>query len=156
MNDFTDALATFATGVVVVTVREGRDDIGTTVTAFASVSLDPPLVMVSVAEESYLSEVLHRCDRWAATVLSAGQRAVAGRFAAEGRPSARLLLAALPHHRGPRSDALIPSDGLAAFECETRHRLPAGDHVLFVAEVLAVDYVAPDRPPLVRVNRRYR
>jgi flavin reductase (DIM6/NTAB) family NADH-FMN oxidoreductase RutF len=156
VTDYTDALATFATGVVVVTVREGRDDIGTTVTAFASVSMDPPMVMVSVAEESYLSEVLNRCDRWAATVLSAGQRAIAGRFAAEGRPSARLLLASLPHHRGPLSDALIAEDGLAALECETRHRLAAGDHVLFVAEVLSVDYVEPDRPPLVRFNRRYR
>ncbi len=156
MTDYTDALATFATGVVVVTVREGRDDIGTTVTAFASVSLDPPMVMVSVAEESYLSEVLHRCDRWAATVLSTAQRAVAGRFAAEGRPSARLLLAALPHHRGPSSEALIPEEGLAALECETVHRVPAGDHVLFVASVLAVDYVDTERAPLVRFNRRYR
>ncbi|GLY72890.1 flavin reductase family protein [Actinoallomurus iriomotensis] len=155
-RDFTDALATFATGVVVVTVRDGRDDIGTTLTAFSSVSLDPPLVMISVANESYLAEVLHRCDRWAMTVLSAAQRAIAGRFAAAGRPSARLLIASVPHHRGRLSDALIIDDGLAALECETRQRVPAGDHVLFVAEVLSVDHIAADRPPLIRVNRRYR
>lgn len=155
-RDFTDAVATFATGVVVVTVRDGRDDIGTTLTAFASVSLDPPMVLISVAAESYLSEVLHRCDRWAATVLSAAQRAIAGRFAAAGRPSARLLIAGVPHHRGPLSDALIVDGGPAALECETRHRLPAGDHVIFVAEVLSVDYLDPGRPPLIRVNHRYR
>ncbi|GLY84387.1 flavin reductase family protein [Actinoallomurus iriomotensis] len=155
-RDFTDALATFATGVVVVTVRDGRDDIGTTLTAFSSVSLDPPLVMISVANESYLAEVLHRCDRWAMTVLSAAQRAIAGRFAAAGRPSARLLIASVPHHRGRLSEALIMDDGLAALECETRQRVPAGDHVLFVAEVLSVDHIAADRPPLIRVNRRYR
>ena len=79
-------------------------------------------------------------------MLTADQRAIAGRFAAAGRPSARLLIAAVPHHRGPLSDALIVDDGLAALECETRHRLTAGDHVLFVAEFLAVDYVTPAVP----------
>jgi flavin reductase (DIM6/NTAB) family NADH-FMN oxidoreductase RutF len=154
--DLTDAVATFATGVVVVTVRDGRDDIGTTLTAFASVSLEPPLVLISVAAESYLTEVLERCDRWAVTVLSAAQKALAGRFAAAGRPSARLLIASLPHHRGPLSGALVVEGAEVAMECETRQRVPAGDHVLFVAEVLSVDYIAADRQPLVRVNRRYR
>ncbi|MEV5706601.1 flavin reductase family protein [Actinoallomurus sp. NPDC052274] len=154
--DFTEALATFATGVVVVTVRDGRDDIGTTLTAFSSVSLDPPMVMIGVGAGSYLGEVLHTCDRWAVTVLSAAQRAIAGRFAAAGRPSARLLIAGEPHHRGPSSGALVIEGGPAALECETRQRVTSGDHVLFIAEVLAVDYVDAGRPPLIRVNRRYR
>ncbi|HEX2315011.1 MAG TPA: flavin reductase family protein [Thermomonospora sp.] len=153
--EFTEAVAAFATGVVVLTVRDGRDDLGTTITSFMSVSLEPPMVLAGVAEGSYLAEVLGRRDRWAVTVLAAGQRALAGRFAAAGRPSARLLLASAPHHRGPLSDALVVEDGLAALECETRQRIPAGDHLLVVAEVLAADYVAGDRPPLVRVRRRY-
>jgi flavin reductase (DIM6/NTAB) family NADH-FMN oxidoreductase RutF len=154
--EFTEAVSAFASGVVLVTVRDGRDDIGTTVTAFASVSLEPPMVLVSIGAESYLNEVLHRQDRWAATVLGADQRALAGRFAAEGRPSARLLLASVPHHRGPRSDALIAEGGPAALECETRQRVTAGDHVLFIAEVLAVDYADPAPQPLIRVSGRYR
>jgi len=154
-TDFTEAVAGFATGVVVLTVRDGRDDLGTTVTSFMSVSMEPPMVLAGVAADSYLSEVLDRQDRWAATVLSTGQRALAGRFAAEGRPSARLLLASEPHHRGPLSDALILDDGLAALECETRQRIEAGDHHLFVAEVLAADYIARREKPLIRVNRRY-
>ena len=153
--EFTEALAGFATAVGVVTVRDGRDDIGTTVTAFGSVSLEPPLVLVSIAAESYLSEVMHRQDDWSATVLGADQRALAGRFAAAGRPSARLLIAAVPHHRGPHSGALIVDGGTAALECRTRQRVPAGDHVLFVAEALAVDYADPTRKPLIRVNHRY-
>lgn len=155
-GDLSDALATFTTGVIVVTIRDGRDDIGTTLTAFSSVSLDPPMVLIAVAAESYLTEVLWRCDRWAVTVLSTAQRTMAGQFAAAGRPSARLLIASVPHHRGARSDALIVDDGVAALECETRQRVPAGDHVLFVAEVLSVDYIAADRPPLIRFNHRYR
>ena len=155
-RDFTDALAAFGSGVVVATVRDGRDDIGSTLTAFSSVSLEPPMVLVAVSAGSYLGEVLGRCDRWAVTVLSAGQRAIAGRFAVAGRPSARLLVAGVAHHRGEESGALIVDDGRAALECETRQRVSAGDHVVFVAEVLSVDYVATDRPPLIRVDHRYR
>lgn len=124
-------------------------------TAFTSVSMDPPMLLISVAAASYLCEVLHRQDRWAVSILAMAQRAIAGRFAAEGRPSARLLLGGQPHHRGPRSEALIVEDGMAALECETRLRIPAGDHVLFVAEALGVDYIRSEEP-LVRVNRRYR
>lgn len=154
-QEFTDAVAGFATGVAVLTVRDGRDDLGSTVTAFMSVSPEPPLVLAGVASQSYLSEVLHRRDRWAATVLGAGQRALAGRFAAAGRPGARVLLAAEPHHRGPHSEALIVEGGVAALECETRQRVTAGDHTLFIAEVLAVDHLDPRAAPLVRAHRRY-
>ncbi|RKS71634.1 flavin reductase (DIM6/NTAB) family NADH-FMN oxidoreductase RutF [Actinomadura pelletieri DSM 43383] len=152
---FVEAVAGFATGVVVLTVRDGRDDLGTTVTSFMSVSLDPPLVVAGVTTSSYLTEVLLRQSRWAATVLASEQRALAGRFAAEGRPSARILLASAPHHRGPRTDALVPDGGVAALECATRQTVEAGDHTLFVAEVLAADYITRDAKPLVRVNRRY-
>ncbi|MER7546952.1 flavin reductase family protein [Spirillospora sp. NPDC127506] len=153
--DFVEAVAGFATGVVVLTVRDGRDDLGTTVSSFMSVSLDPPMVLASVASSSYLSEVLNRRPRWAATILSSSQRALAGRFAAEGRPSARILLAAEPHHRGGHSDALIPETGVSALECETRQTIEAGDHTLFVAEALSTDYITRGQKPLIRVNRRY-
>ncbi|GAA4240352.1 hypothetical protein GCM10022254_64640 [Actinomadura meridiana] len=141
--------------MVVLTVRDGRDDLGTTVTSFMSVSLDPPLVVAGVATSSYLTEVLTRQPRWAATVLSASQRALAGRFASEGRPSARILLASTPHHRGEHSDALIPELGQFAIECETRQTIDAGDHTLFVAETLSTDYITQQQIPLIRVNRRY-
>jgi flavin reductase (DIM6/NTAB) family NADH-FMN oxidoreductase RutF len=155
LTGYTDAIACFATGVVVLTVRDGRDDIGTTVTSFMSVSMEPPMVLAGVASGSYLAEVLARQDRWAATVLSTAQRALAGRFAAEGRPGARILLADEPHHRGPESDALIPENGLAALECETQHRLEAGDHTLYIAEVVSADYITRNTQPLIRINRRY-
>jgi flavin reductase (DIM6/NTAB) family NADH-FMN oxidoreductase RutF len=141
--------------VVVLTVRDGRDDLGTTITSFMSLSVDPPMVLASVATSSYLTEVLTRRDRWAATILSASQRALAGRFASEGRPSARILLAADPHHRGRYSDALVPETGISTLECETRQIMESGDHTLFAAEVLSTDYIAGDRKPLIRVNRRY-
>jgi flavin reductase (DIM6/NTAB) family NADH-FMN oxidoreductase RutF len=156
MSEFTEAMAQVAAGVAVVTVRDDRDDVGTTVNTFVSVSLDPPLVMISLAMESYVNEMLLRQDRWAATLLSGDQAVIASRFATPGRPSARLLVAGTPHHRGPASAALIVEGGVTAIEAETTKVVPAGDHTLYVARVLAVDYVDSSAQPLVRLRGRYR
>ncbi|MEU7740315.1 flavin reductase family protein [Nonomuraea sp. NPDC049158] len=156
MSEFTEAMAQLAAGVAVVTVRDGRDDLGTTVSALMSVSLEPPLILVSLGSGGYLCEVLLRQDRWAASLLSAGQAAIASRFAAAGRPSARHLVAGTAHHRGSHSDALVVEGGVAALEAETTQVVPAGDHTLFVARVLAVPYVTPSLQPLVRLRARYR
>jgi flavin reductase (DIM6/NTAB) family NADH-FMN oxidoreductase RutF len=150
-----EALAYFATGVTLVVVADGRDDIGTTVSAFCPVSLSPPLVLVSLIAGSYPAEVLSRVDLFAVTVLSAGQRALAGRFAVAGRPGARLLLEGTPHRRGEKSRALIPEGGLAALECAATQRVPAGDHLLVIARVLGVPYVADAGDPLIRFAGRY-
>ncbi|MEU8249899.1 flavin reductase family protein [Nonomuraea sp. NPDC048916] len=156
MSEFTEAMAQLAAGVAVITVRDGRDDLGVTVSALMSVSLEPPLVLVSLGNRGYLAEVLLRQDRWAASLLSAGQAAIASRFAAAGRPSARHLVAGVPHHRGPHSDALVVEGGVAALEAETTQVVPAGDHGLFIARVLGVAYVTPTLQPLVRLRSRYR
>jgi flavin reductase (DIM6/NTAB) family NADH-FMN oxidoreductase RutF len=150
-----EALGSFPTGVTLVMVADGRDDIGTTVSAFCPVSLSPPLVLVSLIAGSYPAEVLGRVDKFTVTVLAAGQRALAGRFAAAGRPGARLLLEGVPHQRGLASGALIPDGGMAALECEASMRVPAGDHLLVIASVLRVPYVAESGDPLIRFAGRY-
>jgi flavin reductase (DIM6/NTAB) family NADH-FMN oxidoreductase RutF len=156
MSEFTEAMAQVAAGVAVVTVREARDDVGATVNTFTSVSLDPPLVMISIAMTSYVNEVLLRQDLWAASLLSGGQAVIASRFATPGRPSARLLVAGTPHHRGPATEALIVEGGVTAIEAETTQVVATGDHTLYVARVLAVDYIDPSAIPLVRFRGRYR
>jgi flavin reductase (DIM6/NTAB) family NADH-FMN oxidoreductase RutF len=154
------ALSAWTAGVTLLTIADGRDDVGTTVSAFCPVSLDPPLVLVSLIAGSYPAEVLSRpslpAQRFAVTLLSASQKMLAGRFAAEGRPSARLLLDDVPHARGADSGALIPSGGLAALECSVARRVPAGDHLLVVCEVMGVLYVAEAGDPLIRFRGRYR
>jgi flavin reductase (DIM6/NTAB) family NADH-FMN oxidoreductase RutF len=150
-----EALGAWPSAVTLLTLADGRDDIGTTVSAFSPVSADPPLVSVSLIAESYPAEVLGRLNVFAVTLLAASQRVLAGRFAAAGRPSARLLLANVPHHRGGNSGALIPEGGLAAFECEVRSRIPAGDHIVLVARVTAVPYVAESGDPLIRFRGSY-
>jgi len=153
------ALSAWAAGVTLVTVADGRDDIGATVSAFCPVSLDPPLALVSLLADSYPAEVFGRpalpARAFAVTLLSAGQRVLAGRFAASGRPGARLMLDDVPHLRGPRSGALIPSGGLAALECTVARRVPAGDHLLVIAAVTGVAYVAEAGAPLVRFRGHY-
>ena len=156
MMEFKEAMGQLAGGVAVITARDDRDDIGTTVSALMSVSLDPPLILVSLASAGYLTEVLLRQDRWAASLLASTQAVVASRFAVAGRPSARLLVAGTPHHRGEQSEALIIENGVAALEVETTQVIPAGDHTLFLARVLTVDYLAATLSPLIRLRGRYR
>jgi flavin reductase (DIM6/NTAB) family NADH-FMN oxidoreductase RutF len=150
-----DALTAWPGAVTLLTIGDGRDDIGTTVSAFCPVSTDPPVVLASLTLDSYPAEVLGRLSLFAVTLLASGQRILAGRFAAAGRPGARLLLDDVPYRRGGRSGALIPEGGLAAFECEVTQRVTAGDHVLLVAAVVGVPYVAESGDPLIRFRGSY-
>ena len=127
-NDFPSALSAWAAGVTLVTIADDRDDIGATVSAFMPVSLDPPLVLVSLIAGSYPAEVLSRpslpAAQFAVTLLASSQKLLAGQFAAAGRPSARRILDDAPHTRGAESGALIPLGGLAALECSVARRVP--------------------------------
>jgi flavin reductase (DIM6/NTAB) family NADH-FMN oxidoreductase RutF len=140
-------------------VADGRDDVGVTVSAFCPVSAEPPLALVSLMAGSYPAEMFGRAEepvtRFAVTLLSQGQRVLAGRFAAAGRPGARRMLDDVPHRRGPDSRALIPEGGLAALECAVSRLVPAGDHLLVIARVTGVPYVAESGSPLIRFRSRY-
>jgi flavin reductase (DIM6/NTAB) family NADH-FMN oxidoreductase RutF len=155
-EEFTDALSRFSTGVTVVSARDGLDDIAMVVTSFTSVSLRPPLVLVSLGSDSYLAEVLERQELWAVSVLGAHQKQLAGRLSASGRPSPRLLLDDTAHHRGQHSDALVIEGGVTAVECKTAQRVMAGDHTVVIGEVLSVAYVSYNRTPLLRYAHAYR
>jgi len=154
-HSYPEALSAWPGAVTLLTIADGRDDIGTTVSAFCPVSTDPPLVLVSLIADSYPAEVLTRRDAFAVTVLAASQRVLAGRFAAAGRPGARLLLDGIEHRRGDASGALIPDGGLTAFECAVASRVPAGDHVLLIGAVLRIPYLAESGAPLIRFRGSY-
>ena len=158
-SDVAAAWGSWAGAVTLVTVADERDDVGATVSAFCPVSTDPPLVLVSLMAGSYPAELFGRAEepvtRFAVTLLAAGQRVLAGRFAAAGRPGARLMLGDVPHRRGPASGALIVEGGLAALECLAEQPISAGDHLLIIARVTSVPYVADSGEPLIRFRHGY-
>ena len=154
-HDFEIATGAFASGVTLVTIADGREDIGVTVSAFCALSMQPPLIMISLISGSYPAELLGRLDRFAVTVLSGGPPQGGRPPGPPGRPGARRRGRDIPHHRGAASGALIADDGLAAMECEVTSRVPAGDHVLVISHVLTVDKVAVSGEPLIRFHRRY-
>ncbi|GAA1704024.1 flavin reductase family protein [Streptomyces yatensis] len=160
-DEFRAALSRLTAGVVLVTAHDPEEgprgeDVGMTATAFMSVSLDPPLVMVSVRNGSRMDELLERQPHWAVSVLSEGQRHIAGRFAMKGRISDRLLFEDMSVVRGEHTDAPLAVGALATLECRTEQRVTAGDHTLVVARVLDAATPAAEGGPLTYFRGRYR
>ena len=163
-DEFRAAMSRLAAGVVLVTAHEpaldpegpGGEDVGMTATAFLSVSLDPPLVMVSLREGSRMDDLLDEQPLWAVSVLSESQRHIAGRFAMKGRISDRLLFEDIPYARGEATGAPLVRGSLATLECRTEQRVVAGDHTLVIGRVLTASVPSADGGPLAYFRGRYR
>lgn len=166
-DEFRAAMSRLADGVVLVTAREPSldpddpgapdgEDVGMTATAFMSVSLDPPLVLVGLRTGSRMDDLLDEQPSWAVSVLSDNQRHIAGRFAMKGRISDRLLFEDLPYVRGETSGAPLVGGALATLECRTEQRVVAGDHTLVIGRVLTASAPGADGGPLVYFRGRYR
>src|SRR3954452_9055313 len=152
--EFTAALAQYAGGVCLLTVRDGIDDVGTTVSSVMSVSAFPPLVAVGLTADGYPAEVLAEVGRCGLTVLAAEHAIVASRFSSAGRPSARHLLESVPWTRAPASEAILLAGGLAALDCRLDRLIETGDHVMALLEVSDV-LSTRAASPLLRLRGRY-
>jgi len=129
---FRRALGQFATGVTVVTTRDASGHpLGLTVSAFCSVSLHPPLVLVCVDHRSEANEGMRESGRFAVNVLGEGQEDVSRRFAAPGR----VKLEGFRFVEGKLGLPLVPG-ALAHVECRVRSFHDEGDHAVWVGEVL--------------------
>ncbi|WP_405871621.1 MULTISPECIES: flavin reductase family protein [unclassified Streptomyces] len=166
-DEFRAAMSRLAAGVVLVTAQEPSldpddpsapvgEDVGMTATSFMSVSLDPPLVLVSLREGSRMDDLLDEQPLWAVSVLSESQRHIAGRFAMKGRISDRLLFEDIPYARGKATDAPLVRGALATLECHTEQRVRAGDHTLVIGRVLTAGLPSADGGPLAYFRGRYR
>jgi flavin reductase (DIM6/NTAB) family NADH-FMN oxidoreductase RutF len=148
--DFRRALGQFAAGVTVVTTRDGQGrSLGLTVSAFASVSLEPPLVLVCVDHRSEAHAGFRQAGLFGVSILAEGQEEVSRRFAGGG--ATKFTGLELP--RGSTGVPLIPG-ALAYLECRVSATHAAGDHTIYVGEVLSVE-VRPGRPLLYH-DRAYR
>ncbi|HEV2644173.1 MAG TPA: flavin reductase family protein [Candidatus Elarobacter sp.] len=127
---FRAALGRFATGVTVVTATdaEGHHH-GMTVSAFASVSLDPPLVAICIEHGASMHDLLTSTSHFAVNVLSSAQEPIARRFAETGAQR----FAGIGYHVGERGVPLI-DDVLAWIECDRVALHPGGDHTLIIGE----------------------
>lgn len=148
-DDFRRVLGHFPTGVTIVTTSDGEArPTGLTVSAFSSVSLDPPLILVCVDHKSQTFPALLESGRFAVNVLTTDQQAVSNRFA-----STRLdKFAEVPFRMGHLGVPLI--DGaLAHIECETVSTYAGGDHTIFLGRV---EHVAVGKgDPLLYFRGRY-
>lgn len=126
------ALGQYPTGVTIVTAYAAdRRPVGLTVNSFASLSLEPPLLLWSLANPSPSRQVFRGATHFAVHVLAADQAALAARFADPRVPDkfAGVALA------DPTGTAPLIAGALATFVCACRDALVAGDHTLFIGAI---------------------
>jgi 3-hydroxy-9,10-secoandrosta-1,3,5(10)-triene-9,17-dione monooxygenase reductase component len=146
---FRDVLGSFTTGVTIVTATNGEGILaGVTANSFTSVSLDPPLVLWSLARSSQSLKVFETCDHWAVHILSHEQDALSGRFARRGDNK----FDGLDYEGGIGGTPLLKGC-TARLQCRVRNRYDGGDHVILVGEVLSLEH--NDTPPLVYQSGSY-
>lgn len=150
LREFRAALGMFATGVTIVTGRDANGQrIGLTANSFNSVSLQPPLVLWSLARAAGSMPVFTRGSHYAINILAAEQRELAERFSSKSSDR----FAGVSFREGAGGAPLL--DGSAAvFECFNRSRYEEGDHVIFVGEVERCER-RPGAQPLIFHGGRY-
>ena len=152
-GDFRRACGQFATGVTIVTVRDGDGARGMTANSFTSVSLDPPLILVSIDQRNRTHGLLDVGARFAVSVLAEEHRPWSDRFAGR-HGDVQGEFADVPHRL--TSDGLpIIAGALASFVCRVVAVHPAGDHSLFIGQVESLES-APGAPPLLFFGGGYR
>lgn len=146
---FRQLLGRFATGVTVLTTRTPTGDpIGMTASSVASVSLDPPLVLVSVDRRHDMHAALDAASYFVLNILAADQEALSRRFAAD-EPDRFGGVGYRPNKQG-----IAVLDGvLAHIECEKRTAVPAGDHTAYLG--LVIGGGVTERRPLLYYRGGY-
>jgi flavin reductase (DIM6/NTAB) family NADH-FMN oxidoreductase RutF len=146
------AMRAWTTGVAIVTaIHEGKQ-YGMTVNSFTSISLEPPLILVTLRKLTRTHDLVVKSGMFAVTILTAEQKELSERFAGklpgvtdrfDGVQTERLF-----------SDIPVFKSGMAYLHCRVANSMPVGENTLFVAEVLAA-HSEGDGDPLVYHNREY-
>ncbi|HKX83325.1 MAG TPA: flavin reductase family protein [Pyrinomonadaceae bacterium] len=149
-DEFRTALSRFASGVTVVTTKDAAGDLhGITVSAFCSVSLDPPLVLICIEKKAGSHEAMTESGKFAVNFLDATQLSLSERFAAqitdkfEG-PEISLNVDGIP----------ILSGCIANLECSVKQAYDGGDHTVFIGEVEST--IVREGDPLLYFRGGYR
>lgn len=143
-----NAMGCFTTGVTVVTTNNDGVDAGVTVNSFNSVSLDPPMVLWSLAKSAGSFQTYHTAEHFAVHILAADQEPLSQRFATRGIDK----FAEVDFHRGV-GDVPILDGCSAVFHCKTVYRYEGGDHEIYVGQVEKLEHF--DRKALVFHGGKY-
>lgn len=144
------ALSCFATGVAIATtLDEHRERVGMTISSFSSVSLDPPLVLWSIAYDAHGYDAFINAEHFAVNVLAKGQEQLSERFATRGADK----FEGLACREGRYGCCPILPDYAAFFECRTEYRYDGGDHKIIVGRVLCFD--ERESEPLIRYRSNF-
>jgi flavin reductase (DIM6/NTAB) family NADH-FMN oxidoreductase RutF len=149
-EEFRHACGRFATGITIASVLDaGGAPHGLTVSSFASVSLDPPLILICLGHDVSVIDHFRASNNFGINVLTESQRDLSDRFARKGQDR----FDGLEWQAGETGVPLL-TGVLAALECRTSQRYAAGDHDIFVGEMLAARVA--DGKPLIHFASRYR
>jgi flavin reductase (DIM6/NTAB) family NADH-FMN oxidoreductase RutF len=152
-NEFKDALRHFASGVTIVTLRAGDRVHGLTVSSFASVSAEPPLIAVMIDRRHQAHSMLEEEGAvFAVNILGNDQKELSDRFAwlkdedrfAKGNWGAGA------------TGAPVLEDALVWLDCTIHSRVAAGTHTIYIGRVRAARVPRPNESPLIYWNRDYR
>lgn len=151
---FKRAMSQFATGVTIVTTRDGDDVHGMTANAFSSVSLDPMLVLVCIAKPLRTHEMIQKSGIFAVNILALSQREVAERFAGMV-PGVEDRFEGIAYQTAT-TGAPVFDEALAWVDCRLWATYDGGDHTIFVGEVVDGAVLNDGtREPLLYFNRRW-
>jgi len=145
------AMRIFPQGVTVVTAQTDRGPTGMTVSSFTSVSLDPPLVLISIAKSSNLHDVLKGAKAYAVNFLADDQKSVSDRFA--GRTNHADRFEGVGFALGSTGSPLI-SGARAVIECRPWQVYEGGDHSILIGEVVSARALN-SKKPLVYYSQQY-
>ncbi|HEX7561653.1 MAG TPA: flavin reductase family protein, partial [Bradyrhizobium sp.] len=139
----------FPTGVTVISTRNPEGyPVGVTCSSFNSVSLDPPLILWSLAKTAYSRSTFETAVHWAVNLLSSDQEALSNQVSKAGKQK----FADVEAEEGIGGIPLL-TGCCARFQCATEHLYDGGDHLIFVGRVLSFD--RSDRLPLVFHSGQY-
>jgi flavin reductase (DIM6/NTAB) family NADH-FMN oxidoreductase RutF len=150
-RELRDALGRFATGVCVITTMSDKQQaVGMTANSFSSVSLDPPLVLWSLQNNSDVYDLFAAPRHFAVNILSSEQQAYSNQYAKKGQHDLDPA-----HYRMGKYGAPIIRNALATFECELHATHEGGDHLIIVGRVIDM-HQRPTGEPLLFYCGRYR
>ncbi len=153
LGQFKRALGSFATGVTLATTAVGSELHGVTANAVMSVSLEPPLVLLSIQQGTRMHTALQCSDNYALNILAADQEDLARYFADSAKSHGTAAFSRLSYHCGPTGAPLL-ADAIAHADCRIVEAYPAGDHTLYLGRVVHAD-ARPDGRPLLYFRKRF-